>query len=158
MRIKVSNKGGIIMEIREVVEKDLVSLLELYTQLHDNTLPEITQEITQLWKQILTDKNHHIICGIVDNKIVCSCVLIIIPNLTHHQRPYALIENVITHKDYRNKGFATAILNYAGTLAKKENCYKIMLMTGSKLDSTLKFYENAGYNRIDKTAFIKWLE
>jgi hypothetical protein len=29
--------------------------------------------------------------------------------------------------------------------------------TGSKLDSTLSFYERAGYNKNDKTAFIQWL-
>jgi hypothetical protein len=35
--------------------------------------------------------------------------------------------------------------------------YKIMLMTGSKKESTLSFYEKAGYNRSDKTAFIQWI-
>ena len=30
--------------------------------------------------------------------------------------------------------------------------------TGSKNESTLKFYESAGYNSSDKTAFIQWLD
>ena len=30
-----------------------------------------------------------------------------------------------------------------------------MLLTGSKLDSTLNFYERAGYDRHEKTAFIQ---
>lgn len=38
------------------------------------------------------------------------------------------------------------------------NCYKIMLLTGSKKKETLNFYGNAGYNSTDKTAFIQWLE
>ena len=46
---------------------------------------------------------------------------------------------------------------YAKELAMKNNCYKLMLLTGSKQDSTLKFYEQAGYNRNDKTAFIQWI-
>ena len=33
----------------------------------------------------------------------------------------------------------------------------MMLLTGSKKESTLKFYERAGYNSSDKTAFIQWL-
>ena len=41
---------------------------------------------------------------------------------------------------------------------KKTNCYKMMLLTGSKEERTLRFYENAGYNSSDKTAFIQWLE
>lgn len=31
-----------------------------------------------------------------------------------------------------------------------------MLLTGSKNEKTLNFYENAGYNGVDKTAFIQW--
>ena len=42
-------------------------------------------------------------------------------------------------------------------VAEEENCYKMMLLTGSKEESTLQFYEKAGYNRKDKTAFIQWL-
>lgn len=33
-----------------------------------------------------------------------------------------------------------------------------MLMTGSKRETTLNFYKNAGYNSEDKTAFIMHLE
>lgn len=33
-----------------------------------------------------------------------------------------------------------------------------MLLTGSKAESALGFYNNAGYNSTDKTAFIQWLE
>lgn len=40
----------------------------------------------------------------------------------------------------------------------KENCYKMMLLTGSKKTETLRFFEKAGYNSSDKTAFIQWLE
>ena len=42
-------------------------------------------------------------------------------------------------------------------IAEKENCYKMMLLTGSKKPETLRFYEKAGYNSSDKTAFIQWL-
>lgn len=143
--------------IREITAQDLDSLLQLYTQLHDNPLPEKEKRLYDLWERILEDPNHHIIVAEEEGKIVSSCVCIIVPNLTHSQSPYALIENVITDEAYRKKGLASACLNYAKEIAKQENCYKIMLLTGSKQDSTLNFYEQAGYNRNDKTAFIQWL-
>lgn len=90
--------------------------------------------------------------------MVSSCVCVIIPNLTRNIRPYAFIENVVTHGDYRGKGYATECLDFAKKIAEKENCYKMMLLTGSKKESTLNFYTNAGYNSSDKTAFIQWLE
>lgn len=143
--------------IREVVEEDLHDLLQLYMQLHNNPMPEFTQELSELWQSILEDKNHHIIVAEEDGRIVASCVCVIIPNLTRSQRPYAFVENVITDEAYRKKGLATACLDYARELAEKETCYKMMLLTGSKEESTLRFYERAGYNRNDKTAFIQWI-
>ena len=94
----------------------------------------------------------------VDGKIVASCVCVIIPNLTRNIRPYAFIENVVTHADHRGKGYATECLNYAKEIAEKTNCYKMMLLTGSKEEKILNFYSNAGYNSSDKTAFIQWIE
>ncbi len=145
------------MKIRETERGDLDGLLRLYTQLHGNPIPEESESLGELWNRILGDKNHHIIVAEADGKIVSSCVCVIIPNLTHDQRPYALIENVVTDEEYRCRGFATACLEYARETAQKENCYKLMLMTGSKKESTLSFYRKAGYNSEDKTAFIRWL-
>ena len=143
--------------IREVVSGDYDGLMKLYMQLHDNPLPEKTHKITDLWNTILEDENHHIIVAEEDGHIVSSCVCVIIPNLTHNQQPYAFVENVVTDCTYRNKGYATGCLNYAKELAKKAGCYKLMLLTGSKKESTLNFYERAGYNKKDKTAFIQWI-
>ena len=145
------------MKIREIEENDLLQLLFLYTFLHDNPVPELDDSVVSLWHDINSDKNHHVIIGIVDDIVVSSCVIVVVPNLTRGQRPYALIENVVTHPDHRNKGYATQILDYAKEIAAANNCYKIMLMTGSKEESTLNFYKRAGYNANDKTAFIRWL-
>jgi GNAT superfamily N-acetyltransferase len=125
--------------------------------LHDNPMPLRDEKLEKLWSSILDNQDHHIIIGTEDERIVSSCVIMVIRNLTHDQRPYALIENVITEENCRNRGHASAVLNYAKEIAVRENCYKIMLLTGSKKESTLNFYEKAGYNRKDKTAFIQWL-
>lgn len=144
--------------VREVYENELQELLELYLHLHESAIPEMTEHLNKTWKNIIHDENHHIIVNVVDNKIVSSCVCVVIPNLTRNIRPYAFIENVVTQQDYRGKGYATECLNYARKIAEEADCYKMMLLTGSKKDSTLRFYERAGYNSSDKTAFIQWLE
>lgn len=145
------------MIIREIVNEDFEGLMRLYMQLHDNPMPDKTDQVNVLWENILNDGNYHIIVAEEGKRIVASCTCVIIPNFTHDQRPYALVENVITDENYRKKGFATSCLDYAKEIAVKEECYKIMLLTGSKKESTLNFYEQAGYNRKDKTAFIQWL-
>lgn len=144
--------------IREINENELNELLELYLYLHEESIPEMTGHLKDTWNIIIQDENHHIIVNVIDGKIVSSCVCVIIPNLTRNIRPYAFIENVVTHVEYRGKGYATECLNYAKEISKKSNCYKMMLLTGSKEEATLKFYRNAGYNSTDKTAFVQWLE
>ncbi len=144
--------------VREIKENELNQLLQLYMHLHETSVPEETEHLKQTWQTIMQDPNHHIIVKIVDGQIVSSCVCVIIPNLTRGVRPYAFVENVVTHKDYRGKGYAKECLNYAKEIAKQMECYKMMLLTGSKENATLKFYESAGYNCTDKTAFIQWLE
>ena len=143
--------------IREITEQDFDQLMRLYMQLHDNPFPEKDQHILEIWNSILADEHHHIIVAEENGLIVASCVCVIIPNLTRGQWPYALVENVITDEKYRKRGLATACLNFAKEISQRENCYKMMLLTGSKQESTLKFYEQAGYNKNDKTAFIQWL-
>lgn len=144
--------------IRELENKDFQQLMELYTHLHEKDIHEMDERVSSVWESILADKNHHIIVAELNGKIISSCVCVIIPNLTRNQRPYAFVENVVTHSDFRGKGIATACLNYARDIAKSENCYKLMLLTGSKNENTLNFYRRAGYNSEDKTAFIQWLE
>lgn len=143
--------------IREIKTEDFDGLMRLYTYLHDNPIPEKSDAVMQMWSDVLNDRNHHIIVADENGEIVSSCVCVIIPNLTHGQRPYALIENVVTSPDYRSRGLATDCLNYARAIAQNQNCYKLMLLTGSKRESTLRFYERAGYNSKDKTAFIQWI-
>ena len=144
--------------VREAVRKDLHDLLSLYLFLHEEAVHEDGHHLNNVWNTIIEDSNHHIIVNEIDGRIISSCVCIIIPNLTRNVRPYAFLENVVTHAEYQHKGYSRECLEYAKKLAIKNNCYKIMLLTGSKEDSTLSFYKNAGYNCTDKTAFIQWLE
>lgn len=111
------------MDIRLAEKSDLEQLLPLYSQLHDS-MPIFDKSSEKIWDDILRDKNHYVIAGLIDNKIVSSCVILIVPNLTYYGRPYALIENVITDESYRGNGYAAQCLDYAREIAKENRCYK----------------------------------
>lgn len=142
--------------IREINENDYDGLMALYLHLHETNIPPY-DTAKSVFEKILADENYHIIVAEEDGEIVSSCTVVIVPNLTRGPRPYARVENVVTHADHRGKGLATACLDRAKEIAAREGCYNIALLTGSKSEATLKFYENAGYNRNDKTGFIMWL-
>ena len=145
------------MMVREANKDDLDEILQLYLYLHEDRVPENSEHLRNTWDSIVSDRNHHLIVCEVEGKLVASCVCVIIPNLTRGVRPYAFVENVVTHADYRKRGYATSCLDLPKQIARENNCYKMMLLTGSKEESTLNFYRKAGYNSSDKTAFIQWI-
>lgn len=144
--------------VREVRAEDLEELLDLYTHLHETGIPADGRERENLWKRRLADPNYHILVAERDGRLCASCTLVVIENLTRNLRPYALVENVVTRREYRRQGLASACLNRARELAQACRCYKIMLLTGAKDEDTLRFYERAGYRRNEKTAFLQRLE
>ena len=141
--------------IRKLQEGDLDQLLLLYTHLHsaDVALPEASV-IKSIWNEILSNPNYYYFGGFLQNQLVSSCALTVIPNLTRGCAPYGLIENVVTHSGHRNKGFGKAVLAQALDTAWSRSCYKVMLLTGRSDQATLQFYESAGFNGHEKQAFI----
>jgi hypothetical protein len=45
-------------------------------------------------------------------------------------------------------------LGCALSVAWRQHCYKVMLLTGRKDEGTLRFYEQAGFDRHEKQAFV----
>lgn len=146
----------LLIEIREAQRDDFNGLLALCIHLHTEEPPE-TARAMRAWDAMLSDPNHHVLLALEQGKIVSSCILVLVPNLTRNARPYGFIENVVTHPDFRNGGRATALLKQAVKIAAEADCYKVMLLTGRKDEATLNFYRAAGFNSEDKTAFICWL-
>ncbi|MCC7406630.1 MAG: GNAT family N-acetyltransferase, partial [Phycisphaeraceae bacterium] len=110
----------------------------------------------QVWRRILDDPDHYLLIGELDRRSVACCTLVIVPNLTRGGRSYGLIENVVTHTDFRGRGIGKAMMRHAQALAWQRGCYKVMLLTGRKDEPTLRFYESAGFLAGVKTGFIAY--
>jgi GNAT superfamily N-acetyltransferase len=143
------------METRELKATDLDELLDLYSHLHavDDPLPE-RNVVEEVWHEIQDNSHFKYFGAFVNRKLVSSCTLSVIPNLTRGCRPYGVIENVVTHHDYRRKGYASNILKHAMSYAWHKECYKVMLLTGRKTEEIYKFYESVGFDRYAKQAFL----
>ncbi|MEN6460900.1 MAG: GNAT family N-acetyltransferase [Syntrophomonas sp.] len=141
--------------VRRIHYDELTKLLDLYQQLHPDD-PDVkeSESLESVWEEIYNNPNLHYLVIEKDGEIISSCTIAIIKNLTRNLRSYGLIENVITSSDYRKKGYGTKVLHKAIEIAKENNCYKVMLLTGSKKRETLRFYEEAGFSKDIKTGFI----
>ena len=140
--------------LREIAGDELSALLFLYAHLHPDDAILPLGEAAPLWETLRQDPNQHCLGAYWNGSLVATCTLVVVPNLTRGGRPYGLIENVVTHPDYRRRGLGTAVLKHALQIAWERGCYKVMLLTGSKNESTLRFYEKAGFERGVKTGFV----
>ena len=143
------------MIIQAIQPSELDALIALYTHLHrsDEPLPE-PAVVQAVWQELLANPRYKYFGGYVNDTLISSCTVTVIPNLTRGCRPYGVIENVVTHAGHRNLGYGKALLAHALAYARSVGCYKVMLLTGRKDQSTFQFYQSAGFDPHDKQAFI----
>ena len=143
------------MKIRELKSTDLNDLLALYSHMHSEDAPLPERKIVEkVWQEIQGNAQFKYFGAFIDRKLVSSCTLSVIPNLTRGCRPYGVIENVVTQSEYRRKGYASNILKHALSYAWRKECYKVMLLTGRKTEDVYRFYESVGFDRHAKQAFL----
>ena len=141
-----------VQDAEEIWKMQVESFMSLYEKYQDTDTSPATEKIDKvIWR--LSQPNTYFYKIIAEG--TCVGAIRIIDDKKENIRKR--ISPLFILPSYRGKGYATACLDYAKVLAMKENCYKMMLLTGSKKESTLKFYKKAGYNSNDKTAFIMWL-
>lgn len=148
------------MYIRKAKRTDANDLKILYFEYLTHFPPQEEQDMF-LWEELLDkfekDENMHLLVMEEDGKVVSSVQMAIIESLTHNIRPFAVIENVVTHADYRNKGYASALLEKASEIARGHRCYKVFLETDSNKKSTLDFYRKNGFEIDGKHSCLKRL-
>ncbi|WP_172293175.1 GNAT family N-acetyltransferase [Pseudoruegeria sp. HB172150] len=142
------------LQIRRAGREDLAALLDLYQHLTPGAASPTLPEAEAIFERFQNYGSSGIFLAELGGELVASCVLVIVPNLSRGGRPYALIENVVTHSGFRKRGFGKRVLDAASEAAWQEGCYKVMLMTGSKRPETLRFYLGAGFEQ-SKTGFQK---
>lgn len=143
------------MNIRLIQSSELNGLLALYAHLHRSDEPLPGHAVVQaVWQELLANPCYRYFGVYVEQILVSSCTITVIPNLTRGCKPYGVIENVVTHSSHRNKGYGKAVLAHALSYAWSVGCYKVMLLTGRKDQATFQFYESSGFDRHEKQAFI----
>lgn len=148
------------MIIRKAKASDAEDLKELYFHFLTKYSPVEEQDMG-LWEEMLErfekDDKMYILVAEEDGRVVSTVQMAIIESLTHNVRGFAVVENVVTHSEYRNRGFASALLQKASEIAREYRCYKISLETGSNRESTLNFYRNNGFVIDEKHSCLKRL-
>jgi GNAT superfamily N-acetyltransferase len=138
--------------IRKAIPADLSGLLSLYAELSVGDRLPTPEAAVATWAKLLSSEMISVLIIEQGGRAVSSCVLVIVPNLTRDQKPFALIENVVTSAAMRGRGLGKQVIRAAIDEAWAAGCYKVMLMTGRTDPGVLAFYESCGFER-GKTAF-----
>ncbi|MFC4588507.1 GNAT family N-acetyltransferase [Sphaerisporangium corydalis] len=133
---------------------DLDQIIRLYRQLHSDDPVLRDGADAEAFQQILGSPGLHLFVLELDDSVVATTYLNVIPNITRSASPYAVIENVVVDESRRGTGLGKQIM--AGTLqaAWDAGCYKVMLMTGSRKPATHAFYSACGFSADVKTAYL----
>ncbi|GAA1673925.1 GNAT family N-acetyltransferase [Kribbella yunnanensis] len=139
---------------REAGAADFARVMQLYRELHPGD-PVVADDRAQaVYDEILATPGMRLFLFEEDGVAIASTYLNIIPNLTRGAAPYGVVENVIVAAPRRGTGIGKAVM--AGTLdaAWDAGCYKVMLLTGSKRESTHAYYRACGFVADEKTGFV----
>jgi GNAT superfamily N-acetyltransferase len=140
--------------IRIATPADRRALCDLYSQLNPADPPWPSEDAAdEALSKVLDHPGASILLCELDGVAVSTCTLVVCPNFSRSGRPFALIENVVTDRAHRKRGFGREVVERAIALAREQGCYRVTLMTGSRREETLRFYEAAGMRRNTKTAF-----
>ena len=139
--------------IRPARRADLPGLLDLYRHLSpDDPAPGPTRA-GDAWTRMLASDVVTVFIAELEDGLVASCTLAVLPNLTRNARGIGWIENVVTRREHRRRGFGSRLLAVALQAASAAGCYKVMLATGADDEATLRFCRAAGFRQGGKTFF-----
>jgi len=136
------------MQIRAVQANDFESINNLNLEANESDTGANLSARREIFESIVSDPRNHIFAGVVKNQIVTTCYLNIIPNITWGPAPYALIENVVTTKTERRKGYGRQCISHAINHAfEEEGCFKILLSSSQRNEKTRLFYRSVGFDQ-----------
>lgn len=147
------------MGARFALYNDFEGIMDLYEILHPEDIIAPLSKLKSVWDEIMNNpERYRYVVVEEEGKIVATSNITIIPNLTRTGRPYAVIENVITHPDVRRRGFGRATIQLLLGFAREHNCYKVMLLSSNKRKESHEFYRSIGFSDDAKCGFTYYLE
>jgi GNAT superfamily N-acetyltransferase len=141
-----------MLEYGEANRADLPQILELYQQLNPSHVDFSIEKANEAWDKIESSNTKYFVAK-DDGRIIASCYISIIPNLTFNGKSIGYLENVITDEKYRRRGIGKKIIEMAVQYAKENNCYKVVLQSGIGRSDAHAFYKAIGFNGDSKKAF-----
>jgi GNAT superfamily N-acetyltransferase len=138
------------VEIRTARADDLPQLRTLLRQLATATTDPSAYEFdaeraADVWREIESQPGRTLLVADDAGRVVGTLDLVVVPNLTHDARPWAIVENIVVDAGHRRCGIGHALLNDALVRARGAGCYKVQLLSRRERTEAHEFYGALGF-------------
>jgi GNAT superfamily N-acetyltransferase len=140
--------------IRSAKLADLSHLARLYAELRPEDPPLTGPAIEQLLSQLCENPSLRIFVAEIDDVLVSTCMVALVPNLAQGGKPFGVIEHVVTLNSCRRQGHSRRVLSVALDWAWQMNCYKVMLLSGQRLNAAHAVYQSLGFDGDRERGFV----
>ncbi len=144
------------MEIRKLIDDDLVSLAVLYQQFWGEV--SSPEKIRTTFQRLKRNPNYILLVADQQNNLVGSVMGIICEELYGDCKPFMVVEDVIVDKRQRRLGIASSLMKELERCASENNCNYIIFVTESERTEAHRFYESIGYKSDAYKGFKKLLK
>lgn len=140
--------------IRTARPDELAALEALY--LHLNTArPVLAPDVAaRIFAEILARPDMRLFVAESEGALVASCMLVTAPNLMGGGRPYALLENVVTHAAHRRRGHGQAVVRAALDHAWGLGARQVYLLTSRTDPGVHALYRACGFRLGRKAGYV----
>jgi GNAT superfamily N-acetyltransferase len=138
-------------EVRAAQGGDLGAVLALYSQLAADRVeagPAEAEAGEDLFRSIISDPDRHLLVAVSDGDVVGTADMTVVSNLTHHGRPWAVVENVVVDEGWRSQGVGRALMDELVKLARGRSCYKVQLLSLKYRHDAHRFYQSIGFEAL----------
>ncbi|MQA94651.1 MAG: GNAT family N-acetyltransferase [Streptosporangiales bacterium] len=137
------------MTIRAAIRSDLGALLRLLALLSDDD-PEaqsarMSSASVRAWTRIESDPDRTLLVAERRGELIGTLDLLVVPNLTHAARSWAIVENVVVAPAHRRRGIGRALVQEALSRAQEAGCYKVQLLSHQDRAEAHTFYAALGF-------------
>lgn len=137
----------------EYKKAELKDLKEIIALLFDDDLgknreflnDEKFQNYKKAFLEIEQDKKQFLLIGKINDEIISTCHLTIMPSLTFSGSRRLNIEAVRVKKNYRKLGLGEDLLKFADNFAQENNCKIMQLAMNKERKETINFYQKQGF-------------
>jgi GNAT superfamily N-acetyltransferase len=137
-----------VVEVRPATTADLPFVLRIYGQLAEEraeSLPAHARHARRILDEVRSDPRHELLVAVSDDRVLGTADLVIVLNLTHGGKPWAVVENMVVEESVRRTGVGTALMLEIERRAREADCYKVQLLSRKNRTEAHAFYEELGF-------------